>query len=250
MVSTLPPLLVAIMGIEKILPKMKDLPVFLRLLPRSNAGQWITTYINFLSPAIQGESWTCPKEFHLILLDNGRSRILADPDFREALYCIRCSACQNHCPVYQSLGGKAYGWIYGGPIGSMLTPLFLGLEKAHDLAFASTLCGACRDVCSVKIDIPNILLKLRTRWAEGKKGSLMERNIFRFWRIVFSHLSFYRFFSASFLSLLRRSWFRKMASGLPVFSNWVKSREIPIRAKQTFRNRWRTLCGERDRGHR
>lgn len=244
MVSTLPSMLVAIMGIEKVIPTLKDLPVFVRLLPRSNAGQWITTYVNFISPDDSRKRWTRPGEFHLVILDNGRSRILADPEMREALYCIRCSACQNYCPVYQSLGGKAYGWIYGGPIGSMLTPLFLGIEKAHDLPFASTLCGACRDVCSVKIDIPRILLKLRSQWSEGRgdgRPPWTERAAFSLWRATFSRLFSYRFLTMAFLPFLRTSWGRWIISKLPVGSGWAKSRELPLPAQRSFKDRWKTM---------
>ena len=253
MVNTLPPVLVAIMGIEKVIPRLTDLPVFLRLLPRSNAGQWITVYVNFISPDPSPSRWTRPREFHLVILDNGRSRILSDPEMREALYCIRCSACQNHCPIFQSIGGKPYGWIYGGPIGSMLAPLFLGVDRAHDLAFASTLCGACRDVCSVKIDIPRILLKLRSQWSEGQgtgRSPWTERVVFGVWRAVFSRLAAYRLVSKAFTPFLRASWGRWIISKLPVGSAWAKSRELPVPAEQSFKDRWRAIQARLVRGER
>ena len=172
---------IGITGMEKVIPSMQDLAVFLRLLPRSATGQRITSYVSMVSGPRRAEDEDGPEEFHLILVDNGRSKMLADPHLREALYCIRCGACLNICPVYQKVGGHAYGWVYPGPIGAIVTPSLVGLGQAPDLPQASSLCGACREVCPVKINIPRMLLHLRHKSAEGpdpdeKTGTVCSRN--------------------------------------------------------------------------
>lgn len=170
--TSLPRLHVAVLGIEKLIPRLEDLDIFLKLLPRSASGQQITSYISFLSGVKQAASEEGPEELHVVLLDNGRSRMLADPHLRESLYCIRCGACLNTCPVYQKIGGHAYGWIYPGPIGAVLTPQLIGRQRAADLPFASSLCGACRDVCPLKINIPDMLLHLRHQIKEPAQAEL------------------------------------------------------------------------------
>ena len=161
MCTTVPPVHIAIMGLEKVVEKLEDVPPLLRLLTGSATGQMITTYFNMItSPRKPGEK-DGPKEVHLVILDNGRSKILADPELRQTLQCIRCGACLNHCPVYTRLGGHAYGYVYPGPIGSILTPQLEGLQNAGTMAFASTLCGACAEVCPVKIPLTDILRLLR-----------------------------------------------------------------------------------------
>jgi L-lactate dehydrogenase complex protein LldF len=166
MSSTLPDTFVAVMGIEKVIPRMADLSHFLEVLARTATGQKLTTYTNFVSgPRREGEA-DGPREVHVVMLDNGRSRMLADPVLREALYCLRCGACLNVCPVYRRIGGHAYGSTYPGPIGSIVSPSLFGGATSH-LPFASTLCGACREICPVKIDIPRILLHLRWKETEG-----------------------------------------------------------------------------------
>ncbi len=161
MCTTVPPVHIAVMGLEKVIPKWTDVPPLLRLLTGSATGQQITTYVNMItSPRRPGQK-DGPKEVHLILLDNGRSHILADPEFRQTLQCIRCGTCLNHCPVYTRIGGHAYGFVYPGPIGKILTPQMEGLEKAGDLVTASSLCNACGEVCPVKIPIPSLIRRLR-----------------------------------------------------------------------------------------
>jgi len=162
--STLPDTLVAIMGIEKVIPKLADLSHFLEVLARTATGQKLTCYTNFINGPRRTDDLDGPREVHVVMLDNGRSRMLADPVLREALYCLRCGACLNVCPVYRRIGGHAYGFPYSGPIGSIISPNLFG-SAAAQLPFASTLCGACREICPVKIDIPRILLHLR--WKEG-----------------------------------------------------------------------------------
>ncbi|HWW74157.1 MAG TPA: LutB/LldF family L-lactate oxidation iron-sulfur protein [Pyrinomonadaceae bacterium] len=165
--NSLPRVHVALMGIEKVIPRLEDLDVFLRLLSRSASGQKLCSYLSFLTGVKGSQSEEGPDEFHLVILDNGRTQMLANPHLRESLFCIRCGACLNVCPVYQKIGGHAYGWVYPGPIGAVLTPQMIGRERAAALPFASSLCGACRDVCPVKINIPEMLLHLRHEIKEG-----------------------------------------------------------------------------------
>jgi L-lactate dehydrogenase complex protein LldF len=161
MCTTLPPVHIAVMGIEKVVEKLEDLPPLLRLLTGSATGQLVTTYVNLItSPRRPGEK-DGPIEVHLVLLDNGRSRIYTDPELRQTLQCVRCGTCLNHCPVYTRIGGHAYGFVYPGPIGKILNPQVEGLDKAAALATASSLCGACEEVCPVKIPIPALLRRLR-----------------------------------------------------------------------------------------
>ncbi len=167
MCTTLPDLHVAVVGIDKVVPDWESLTVLLKLLARSATGQKITTYTSFITGPRRQEGEAGPKEFHLVLLDNGRSKILQDPVGRQALKCIRCGCCLNVCPVYKNVGGYAYGWFISGPVGAIFTPQVLGTQAARELPFASSLCGACVDVCPVKIPITQILLHLRHRVVEG-----------------------------------------------------------------------------------
>lgn len=170
MCTTLPDLHVAVVGIDKVVPDWESLTVLLKLLARSATGQKISAYTSFITgPAAAGGEGG-PKEFHLVMLDNGRSRVLRDPVGRETLKCIRCGCCLNVCPVYKNVGGYAYGWFISGPIGAIFSPQILGMKAARELPFASSLCGACADVCPVKIPIPEILLHLRHRVVEGDES--------------------------------------------------------------------------------
>jgi L-lactate dehydrogenase complex protein LldF len=190
MCTTVPPVHIAVMGLEKVIERLSDLPPLLRLLTGSATGQLITTYVNLISsPRREGEK-DGPSEVHLLILDNGRSRIFADPVFRQTLQCIRCGTCLNHCPVYTRIGGHAYGFVYPGPIGKILTPQMEGVQTAGELAMASSLCNACEEVCPVKIPIPALLRRLRQRFAETPHGSalarhlLLERWIWKGWALV------------------------------------------------------------------
>lgn len=167
MCTTLPDLHVAVVGIDKVVPDWESLTVLLKLLARSATGQKLSTYTSFITGPRRQEGEDGPRELHLVLLDNGRSRMLADPLGRETLKCIRCGCCLNVCPVYKNVGGFAYGWFISGPIGAILAPQILGLPAARQLPFASTLCEACAEVCPVKVPIPKILLHLRRQVVEG-----------------------------------------------------------------------------------
>src|SRR5262249_8431913 len=197
----LPKLHIAVMGIEKVIPRFADLDVFLKLLPRSGTGQRLTAYQSLItgtkiSPGDEG-----PDEVHIVLMDNGRSRMLGHPVTRQSLACIRCGACLNACPVYQQVGGHAYGSVYPGPIGAVITPQLIGIGKASQLPYASSLCGACREVCPVKIDIPELLLHLRAEVVEEaasrteQKGPVKrkraERLIFRLYAFAWSSPALY-----------------------------------------------------------
>jgi L-lactate dehydrogenase complex protein LldF len=165
MCTTLPPLHIAVLSIEKIIPSLNDLPKFMRLLPRSATGQMMSSYASIITGTRNPHESTGAREMHIVLLDNGRSRIAAGP-YREMLKCIRCGACLNACPVYRTVGGHAYGATYPGPMGIVLTTLLEGMEKAHPLLDATTLCGACGDVCPVKVPLPGLLRRLKERRVE------------------------------------------------------------------------------------
>jgi L-lactate dehydrogenase complex protein LldF len=194
MCTTAPEVHVAVMGLEKVVEKLSDVPPLLRLLTGSATGQTITTYVNMItSPRRAGEK-DGPREVHLVILDNGRSRMLADPEFRQTLLCIRCGTCLNHCPVYVRIGGHAYGHVYPGPIGKILTPQMEGLERAGVLATASSLCGACGEVCPVKIPIPDLIRRLRNESYDqdgravvaggGYKKNLAETLVWKGWELA------------------------------------------------------------------
>lgn len=169
MCLTLPDVLITVMGIEKVLPRWDDLGVFLQLLPRSSTGERMNPYTSIWTGVRPGDG---PQQFHIVLLDNGRTQVLADSVGRQTLHCIRCSACINVCPVYERTGGHAYGSVYPGPIGAILTPQLVGTEHAASLPYASSLCGACYDVCPVKINIPEVLVHLRGRVVREKRTHL------------------------------------------------------------------------------
>jgi L-lactate dehydrogenase complex protein LldF len=190
MSTTMPKVHVAIAGIEKIIPRAQDLAVFLKLLARSCTGQHLTVYTSFLSGPRRQTEIDGPEEFYVVLLDNGRTRLLPDRGKRQSLHCIRCGACLNTCPVYRKIGGHSFPWVYAGPIGAILTPQFLGTAHEPALPFASSLCGACAEVCPVKIDIPRVLLELRSevRKSEARdKRNRLEKLAFRAFAWMASH---------------------------------------------------------------
>lgn len=226
--TSLPPVHIAVMGIEKVLPQFADLDVFLKLLPRSGTGQRLTTYQSFITGTKRQPGDEGPEQLHIVLLDNGRSRMLAHPVTRQSLACIRCGACLNACPVYQQVGGHAYGSVYPGPIGAVITPQLMGIQKAAQLPYASSLCGACREVCPVKIDIPRLLLHLRGE-ISPLKGKLSERLAFKIWAQVMMRPSLYKMSSVMG---------RIMQRFVPVAKAWTKGRDLrPIESK-SFNELW------------
>jgi L-lactate dehydrogenase complex protein LldF len=230
MCTTLPEVLVSVVGIEKVLPRFGDLAVMLQLLPRSSTGERMNPYTSIWSGTSQGDG---PREFHLVLLDGGRTDVLADEVGRAALRCIRCSACLNVCPVYERTGGHAYESIYPGPIGAILTPQLRGLENAPTLPWASSLCGACYEVCPVKIDIPSILVHLRGRVVrETNAEGLGERAAMGAMARVFSSRRTYE--AAQRMAKLGRGPLANAA-----LRPWTRSRELPAVPDRTFRQWWR-----------
>ena len=240
MCTTLPPVLVTILGIEKLVPSLDDLEVFLQLLPRSATGERMNPYTSLWTGVTAGDG---PQELHVVLLDNGRSDVLRDEVGRQALQCIRCSACLNVCPVYTRVGGHAYGSVYPGPIGAILTPQLRGLERFASLPFASSLCGACYEVCPVKIDIPSVLLHLRAK-AVRATASVPERTAFAALGWVFQ--SARRFGLAQRLGrLAQRALLRGgVIRWLPgVLGGWTRARDLRPVARETFREWWRRERG-------
>jgi L-lactate dehydrogenase complex protein LldF len=241
MVTSLPRIHVALMGIEKVVPSMTDLAVFLAILARSATGQKLSSYTTLVRGPRQPGELEGPDEFHLILMDNGRSKQIAGP-LREALYCLRCGACLNVCPVYRQIGGHAYGHTYPGPIGILLTAMLRGEEAVKDLAHASSLCGACKEVCPVRIDIPRMLVDLRRHLERDRIAPRSERVLFGLLRRVLTSPAAFRL-SAVAGRLLQRLVARKgRLTALPFpLSRWTNARDLPPVAARTFRERWKDL---------
>ena len=232
--TTLPRTHVALMGIEKVIPRFADLEVFLQLLPRSGTGQALTAYQSLLTGPRHGDEHEGPAELHIVLLDNGRSRMLDQPVTRQSLACIRCGACLNACPVYQQIGGHAYESVYPGPIGAVLTPQLLGIGRSPELPYASSLCGACREVCPVKIDIPALLLHLRAQVVERHAGGrrVLERLAFRSYAALMGRPRLFEWV----VGALRRLPLRLV----PPLTAWTSGRDLRPLAPHSFREQWRT----------
>jgi L-lactate dehydrogenase complex protein LldF len=233
--TTLPETLITLVGIEKLVPTPEDLEVFLQLLPRSSTGERMNPYTTLWTGVTPGDG---PQNFHVVLLDNGRTDVLADEIGRETLACIRCSACLNVCPVYSRTGGHAYGSVYPGPIGAILTPQLRGIEEAATLPFASTLCGACYEVCPVKIDIPKVLVHLRSRVVEEGIAPASERVAMR--ALAWTFADEWRYRRAQGLARRGgRAFVRDgLISRLPGLGAWTDTRDLRPVPRQTFREWW------------
>jgi len=243
MCLTLPETLITVMGVEKLLPTWQDLEVFMQLLPRSSTGERMNPYTSLWTGVTEGDG---PQNVHLVLLDNGRSAALADEMGRSALHCIRCSACMNVCPVYERTGGHAYGSTYPGPIGAILSPLMTGIqaEENNSLPYASSLCGACYDACPVKINIPDILVHLRSVDVDSKRG---KKKIPTQMDVGMNAAS-WALSSGKRLGLLEKGLpLGRLAAGpdkkitkLPgIAAGWTQSRDIPAPPSQSFRDWWK-----------
>lgn len=243
MCITLPEVLISVMGIEKVIPTLEDLGVMLELLPRSSTGERMNPYTSLWSglyPENDG-----PKEFHLVVIDNGRTRVLSDPSSRATLRCIRCSACLNVCPVYERVGSHAYDSVYPGPIGAILSPQLFGSSKSGTLPWASTLCGACYEVCPVKIDIPSILVHQREQMIHQAVAPKGERVLFRIMSTVLSSSKLYSVSRYLFRYLASYPRIVKaLAPMVPMVSQWVATREIPEIPVRNWRDDKRGQVGE------
>lgn len=238
--TTAPRVHVAFVGIEKLVPTYRHLTVMLKLLARTSTSQPLTCYTHMLTGPRRSHEHDGPDQMHIILIDNGRTKILADPEYREALRCIRCGACLNACPVYRKITGHSYGAVYSGPIGAVITPLFKGLANYKDLPHASSLCGACYEACPVKINLPELLIKLRRDLIGGKVSTFRERLAMKVMYLGLRYPLVYKF----------GGWMQKLALRALADSDgyirkapgpakgWTAERDLPAPAANNFRKWW------------
>jgi L-lactate dehydrogenase complex protein LldF len=216
-----------------VIPQLDDLAVMLPLVTGAGTGQLITSYVTMLSgPRQEGEP-DGPEDMHVVLLDNGR-RALLGTEFQDVLHCIRCGACQNVCPVYRQVGGHAYGWVYGGPIGAVLTPLFRGQAEGGELSQASSLCGACDDICPVKIPLHDLLLRLRQQRADVGEAPWRERAAANAWAWAWSSPWRYRMLARVAGPLVRGAAGAGLVGRLGPLGIWARGRTLPIPARRPF----------------
>lgn len=236
--AAMPKVMITLLGIEKVIPRLEDLALFLPMLATAGAAQTISGYNTFYSGPRRADESDGPQEFHIVLLDNGRTELLFDPIERDALRCIRCGACLNVCPVYRSIGGHTYGTTYCGPIGAVITPIMKGLDQWQHLSYASTLCGACTEICPVKIDLHHHLLKNRKK-AVTKKPAWSQKLAFKIFGKISTCPTLWR------MTTKLGRVFQKLhplvkGSVLDPAYAWTKERELPLIANQTFKEWWRS----------
>ena len=251
MSTHVPPLHIAVMGLEKVVADLESVAPLYAILTRSATGQAVSTYFNLITGPRGADEKDGPREVHLVILDNGRSRIYADPELRATLRCIRCGACMNHCPVYTRVGGHAYEAVYPGPIGKILTPQMEGVGVRHDLVHGSSLCGACGEVCPVEIPIPEILVRLRREATHSDPGSSVagkgtgrlasEDWTWRLWAAVLKRPTLYRL----------ATWFATrlggaLPAGAPLLRDWTRTRTKPVPARRSLSERMRAEGGSHD----
>ena len=239
MCTIVPKVHVVVTGVEKVLPTLEDLAVVARLLARSATGQSISNYFSILTGTRAAGEADGPEHMYYVLVDGGRTGLLGG-EFHEMLRCIRCGACMNHCPVYQKIGGHAYGWVYPGPMGSVLTPSYVGIEKALDLPQAATLCGECHVVCPMKIPLPDLLRKLREKQLDRGLRPWTERLGLAAWKFAATHPSIYRPMTRIASRVLR--WMggeKKRIGSLPMAGGWTDYRDMSAPSGPTFRELWR-----------
>ena len=236
---TLPRVHVVVASIEKVVPTLADAVTILRVLARSATGQDISVYTTFAAGPRRPGDADGPESFHVVLLDNGRSVTLGS-EFRDILRCIRCGACLNHCPVYAAVGGHAYGWVYSGPMGAVLTPSLIGIEHAPDLPDASSLCGRCEEVCPMRIPLPALLRRWRERRHGARIGSVTSRWGLAVWAFVARRPALYRLCAAAAAALLELAGRRKgRLRRLPFGGGWTDARDLPAPEGRTFMRAWR-----------
>jgi len=235
MVTTIPRIHCVITGIEKVIPTLDDFATLMRLLPRSAIGQSITNYLTLTTGIKAPDEQEGPEQMHIVLVDAGRTKLVGS-EMSEMLRCIRCGACMNHCPVYQNVGGHAYGWVYPGPMGSVLTPVYKGIENAGDLPNASTFCGECQVVCPVKIPLPDLMRKLREQQFDMKLRPASERWAIKVWGFFVSRPALYAL--AARIGARFAAWIGgrdKLIHTLPGIDGWTSGRDMPAPEGKTFR---------------
>jgi len=243
--QTLPKIHIVIASLEKVVPTLEDTSTLLRVLARSATGQEFTSYTTFSNGPRRNGDPDGPEQFHVVLLDNGRSEMLGGP-VRDVLRCIRCGACMNHCPVYGAVGGHSYGWVYPGPIGAVLTPTLLGLDEGRHLPNASTFCGRCESVCPVRIPLLSLMRHHREQAFEDKLSPAAERTGLGVWAFFARHPALYRF--ATGLAMRALAWAgRKQGrfSTLPFAGGWTAHRDLPAPQGDTFQRQWSARGGRR-----
>ncbi len=239
MVTTIPRIHCVITGIEKVIPTLEDFATLIRLLPRSAVGQSIANYLTLTTGIKRPEEQEGPEQMHIVLVDAGRTKLVGS-DMQEMLRCIRCGACMNHCPVYQNVGGHAYGWVYPGPMGSVLTPVYQGIENAGDLPNAATFCGECQVVCPVKIPLPDLMRKLREEQFDLHLRPFSERFAIGVWGFFVKRPRLYAFASRAGARIA--SWMggrEKLIHKLPGIDGWTDGRDMPAPQGKTFRELYR-----------
>jgi L-lactate dehydrogenase complex protein LldF len=244
----LPKVHIVIASLEKIVPTLEDATTILRVLARSATGQEFSTYTTFSTGPKRPEDADGPEQYHVVLLDNGRSRMLGT-EFQDALRCIRCGACMNHCPVYHAIGGHAYGWVYPGPIGAVLTPSFIGVEEARHLPNASTFCGRCEAVCPMHIPLPKMMRHWREREFERQLAPLAVRGGLKIWAFFVRRPALYHFAAGLKMRALAALGRRKgRFTRLPFATGWTAHRDLPAPQGRTFQQLWaKQLRAKRDR---
>lgn len=240
--QTLPKVNIVIASIEKVVPTLEDAATVLRVLARSATGQDLSVYTTFTTGPKRPEDLDGPEEFHVLLLDNGRTKMLGS-EFHEMLRCIRCGACINHCPIYAAVGGHAYGWVYSGPMGAVLIPNLIGLEEAGHLPNASTLCGRCEEVCPMRIPLPRMLRALRTQQFERGQMAAPIRFGLRVWAYLAARPALYQRLTGLGVRMLAAFGKRRgRFSRLPLAGGWTHARDLPAPASRTFQQQWRAAA--------
>ena len=235
LVTTIPKIHAVVTGIEKVIPTLEDFATLIRLLPRSAIGQSIANYLTLTTGAKMPGDTDGPEQMHIVLVDAGRTKFVGT-DMQEMLRCIRCGACMNHCPVYQNVGGHAYGWVYPGPMGSVLTPTYVGIENAGDLPNAATFCGECAVVCPVKIPLPDLMRKLREKQFDRRLRPFGERAAISLWSFAVTRPGLYALLTK--IAARVASWMggkEKLIHRLPGLDGWTHGRDMPAPEGRTFR---------------